>query len=290
MNQPPNSRDSSLVGINEAGMPTASAAEQRPPDWQRPEGVAPGTWDYVHQRSIAHHYDAFVAGVAMESVESQILRECFPGVEMGDTKTILDLGCGTGRTAIPLAKSGYEVVAIDLSQSMLDELAGKARKESLERIYTVRANLVQMEFFRDNVAEGAVCLFSTLGMIQGRSNRQAMLKHVARMIRPGGTLLIHVHHRWAALREPQGLRKTAMSWLRSKRDPDHELGDSTYAYRGLERMFMHRFGRRELEQDLRQTGWQVIRLERLSIDGKTLTGCWPIAGGFFVLARNAKDG
>jgi ubiquinone/menaquinone biosynthesis C-methylase UbiE len=35
--------------------------------------------------------------------------------------TILDIGCGTGRHAIELAKRGYSVTAIDFSASQLDQ-------------------------------------------------------------------------------------------------------------------------------------------------------------------------
>ncbi len=37
----------------------------------------------------------------------------------GIPKTVVDLGCGTGSLAIPLARSGFEVFAIDLSADML---------------------------------------------------------------------------------------------------------------------------------------------------------------------------
>src|SRR5665811_785858 len=40
--------------------------------------------------------------------------------------TILDLGCGTGRHAIELAKRGYTVTAVDLSASQLDLAREKA--------------------------------------------------------------------------------------------------------------------------------------------------------------------
>jgi 2-polyprenyl-3-methyl-5-hydroxy-6-metoxy-1,4-benzoquinol methylase len=36
--------------------------------------------------------------------------------------TVLDFGCGDGRLAIPLAKLGYDVLAVDASQEMLDRV------------------------------------------------------------------------------------------------------------------------------------------------------------------------
>ena len=41
--------------------------------------------------------------------------------------SILELACGTGRVAIPLAKEGFEVTGLDVSQSML----GQAKKKAL---------------------------------------------------------------------------------------------------------------------------------------------------------------
>ncbi len=283
--------------MNQPPLPTS-----RPPDWRRPPGVAAGTWDYVHQGSIADRYDDFVADVAMADVERKVLSECFPVLEKVGSQSIIDLGCGTGRTAIPLSRRGYDVLAVDLSQPMLVQLASKIKAMSADgsnpssgqagdrvpengTICPLRANLVQLDALTDDRVDHAVCLFSTLGMIAGREHRRQMLRHVHRTVRPGGTFLLHVHHRWAALREPGGMAGTIVSLAKSWRESKHEFGDSTYAYRGLERMFMHRFSRRELMADLLATRWQVKRCLRLSIDGKRLTGRLPICGGFFIIAQ-----
>ncbi|MDJ0675345.1 MAG: class I SAM-dependent methyltransferase [Calothrix sp. MO_167.B42] len=45
---------------------------------------------------------------------------------------ILDIGCGTGRHSIELAKRGYKVVGIDLSESMLQRAKQKALEANLQ--------------------------------------------------------------------------------------------------------------------------------------------------------------
>ncbi len=89
-----------------------------PPAWRRPRGVASGTWEYVNQRSIADRYDQFVADTPLCDLDQSILQELFPRTEQQEI--VLDLGCGSGRTAIPLAKRGYRLIGVDLSQAMLD--------------------------------------------------------------------------------------------------------------------------------------------------------------------------
>jgi SAM-dependent methyltransferase len=61
------------------------------------------------------------------------------------TKTILDIGCGTGRHAIELAKRGYSVTGIDLSASQLERAAHKA-KEAGVRVNFLRLNACSLPF------------------------------------------------------------------------------------------------------------------------------------------------
>ena len=47
-------------------------------------------------------------------------------------RPILELGCGTGRVLLPLARAGHEVTGIDLSERMLDVCRAKLRLEPPE--------------------------------------------------------------------------------------------------------------------------------------------------------------
>jgi SAM-dependent methyltransferase len=54
-----------------------------------------------------------------------------------DGAEVLDIGCGPGTLAIPLAKMGAEVTALDISKEMLKRLEGRAEEEGLTSIRTM---------------------------------------------------------------------------------------------------------------------------------------------------------
>jgi len=204
-----------------------------------------------------------------------------------EKKWVLDLGCGTGRAAWALSEAGYDVLAIDLSVSMLEQLQAKA----IPNVHPIQANLVELDGIESGVAEGAICLFSTYGMIQGREHRREMLRHVRRIVRREGTLLLHAHHRYASLTQAGGLKALLTSGWRAWTVKNCEFGDATYAYRGLPDMFLHRFSNRELMQDLQATGWRMSDTFRLSLDGvsvlpRTLASRLRVAGGFMIVAQS----
>lgn len=281
--------------------------------WRRPAGVSVGTWRYAHEGSIAARYNDFVAGTPLCGIDLELLANVFPptfashaadgppeNVQDGarsrgplpskntskkkkseSQEWVLDLGCGTGRASEVLATNGYAVLAIDLSMPMLRQV----RERNLESVVPIQANLVELDALAGNSASGAVCLFSTLGMIQGRSNRRQFLSHVRRIVRPGCPFYLHVHHRYAALTSLPGVKQLVDSAARGLVQPGWEFGDAVYAYRGLPDMFLHQFSRGELRADFAATRWKVQRWERLSLDGAKILGHGSrnIAGGFLVV-------
>src|SRR5216683_225689 len=90
-------------------------------DWQLPEGVNRGLWDYIHDSAIAREYDAKLAGTPLFSIDRRFVEEFCPR-----PGRLLDLGCGTGRLLIPFAQRGYRVLGVDLSAEMLAVAGAKA--------------------------------------------------------------------------------------------------------------------------------------------------------------------
>jgi len=81
------------------------------------------------------------------------------------SKRILDIGCGTGRHAIELAKRGYKVTGIDLSESQLKRAEQKAKDKNLHVDFQ-RADARNLEFANEfdlviMLCEGAFSLMET---------------------------------------------------------------------------------------------------------------------------------
>lgn len=53
---------------------------------------------------------------------------------------ILDIGCGTGAFALPLALRGASVTALDISGNMLKRLTAEARHRGIDGVKTIRAS------------------------------------------------------------------------------------------------------------------------------------------------------
>lgn len=228
------------------------------PDWQLPRGVSRGLWDYSRSRPIAEDYDDYFAFNSLFDFDEQVLEEYLqpPGL-------VADLGCGTGRALLPLVEAGHRGLAIDLSRHMLNVVREKQPPGDQPPIHCLQANLVELDAVRDASVDHAICLFSTLGMIRGRANRQQALSHFRRILKPGGRFVLHVHNYWYNLRDPGGPFWLVKNLLTAPFSQSIEVGDKWFPYRGLANMYLHVFRWSELAADLRQARFQVVRRIRL---------------------------
>jgi SAM-dependent methyltransferase len=106
------------------------------------------------------------------------------------TGPVLELGCGTGRLLVPLARAGYEVVGLDNSPAMLELARAKLAKEPAE--VSQRVTLITSEMTGFELAQrfGLVLLLNSTLMNLPPTAMQATLNRVTRHLLPGGRLLI----------------------------------------------------------------------------------------------------
>jgi SAM-dependent methyltransferase len=115
--------------------------------------------------------------------------------------TILDLGCGTGNHAIPLAKRGYEVHGVDLSPDMLARANAKAETESHGGAFAppmlhqgdVRTMDLGQQF------DAVLMMFAVLGYQRSNQDVLAALRTVRRHLKAGGVFVFDVWYGPAVL-------------------------------------------------------------------------------------------
>ena len=122
---------------------------------------------------------------------------------------LADLGCGNGRHAIPIAKGGREVIALDISQKLVAHVSRRGRREGLGTLHPVVGSVTHIPI-RTGYLEGAL-LVAVLHHIPTFRLRVETLRELWRVLRPGGRTLITV---WSAL-QPRQILPLAMGLLKA---------------------------------------------------------------------------
>jgi SAM-dependent methyltransferase len=101
---------------------------------------------------------------------------------------ILELGCGTGRLLVPLAKQGYRLTGVDASGVMLDLARQKLAAEGLaEHVTLVEQDLRSLDLGdRFHFAFAAINSFLHLAT---RADQEEVLARIHRHLVPGGLVL-----------------------------------------------------------------------------------------------------
>lgn len=136
------------------------------PRWNSEEGY------YRHLEKgyddLAPAYDEEIGSNPIGNRMREVFREALLDV-LGRGGLVYEIGCGTGIDALWLAHLGFEVVATDISQGMLNRLQAKAKTEGLsERIRCVKMAAGEIGALREDYGEeafdGGFCHAGALNM------------------------------------------------------------------------------------------------------------------------------
>lgn len=132
-------------------------------------------WD-----ALADHFDRHLTPRTMTFGQEIVSR-----LELGPDVRVLDVAAGSGGVAIPAARTGADVVAVDIAPTMIERLEARARTEGLSTLHAEVGDGTALDFEDDRfdvaVSLNGVSLFPDL---------TGGLDELVRVTRSGGEVVI----------------------------------------------------------------------------------------------------
>ena len=138
----------------------------------------------------AQVYDRFMDNVPYARW-TEYLQEIFEKHNLPhNTGVICDLGCGTGNMTIPLAKMGYDMIGIDLSEQMLAIASEKTIEEDLNILYL---NQDMREFELYGTVRGIVSICDSMNYLTEYEDLVQVLRLANNYLDPGGVFIFDLN-------------------------------------------------------------------------------------------------
>ena len=116
-----------------------------------------------------------------------------------DTKTILDLGCGTGTHGFHFSRKKYDVTGVDLSDNMVSIAKQKQKINGVEKISFQQGNITSLKLNKQ--FDTVVSLFHVMNYLTSNNDMKAGFTTAAEHIRKGGIFIFDCWYGPAVLTE-----------------------------------------------------------------------------------------
>lgn len=142
-------------------------------------------------RWMAEYYDPFFAPYrdGVDRAREQVLGAILPRID-----SACDLACGSGSTAMALARRGIRTYAVDLSPTMCANTRRKARAQRLP-VTVMEADMRRFEL--PEQVDLVICEYDAINHIARKAGLPRVMQAVSRALKPGGWFYFDVNTRRA---------------------------------------------------------------------------------------------
>ncbi|MGM0500662.1 MAG: class I SAM-dependent methyltransferase, partial [Bacillota bacterium] len=200
------------------------------------------------------NYSNAIENIGLWESEKYVINKYFD-----KNKSILDVGCGAGRTTFNLYEMGYKnIIGLDLTPEMISA-AKTINKEKKTEIEFIVGDATDLNF-EDNSFDQALFSFNGLMQIPERKNRIKALKEIKRVLTENGIFIFTTHDRENNENFKEFWEKEEKTWKEGKQDKrTYEYGDKILPSDNDDRdLFIHFPNREEIIECLEETGWKLI--------------------------------
>ena len=171
--------------------------------------------------------------------QARQLKAIFDRFGVPEEGRVLDLCCGVGRHAIPLAELGYHVTGVDISPIYIEKARARAAEKGLtNKTHFLRGDVRELEVVLadEGPFDAVICLGTSIGYFGEEGDRQ-MFSGARRMAREGALLVVSAVNRdWIMASFRATAVMTAGAWeLHSFREFDFTSSTLKVRYRFCER-------------------------------------------------------
>ena len=141
---------------------------------------------------LAPFYDAINAEIDYKKwadfIEKILKKECKNRPEL-----VLDLGCGTGKMTLELAKRGYDMTGIDYSPEMLD-IARSAAEDEGHNILLLCQDMREFELY--GTVDAVVCCLDCVNHLEGQGDLEKCFSLVHNYLIPDGIFIFDINGKY----------------------------------------------------------------------------------------------
>ncbi len=171
---------------------------------------------------------------------------------------LFDATMGRARHLIHFAKKGFNVTGNDYNPHMVNfvrkELKNKKLKATLRNL-----DITRLKGIKNNTFDYTISMHASIGCIPGKENRQKALNELARVTKPSGLVVVHVHNMLGDLCSLKSISWALKDYilipLLSK---DLEIGDTLYSHGPIKSTFNHIYTPFELKESFKKANLSVL--------------------------------
>ncbi len=138
-----------------------------------------------------HHCEIYMDNIFTKGTDREV-PFLIEELNLPKGSTILDIGCGTCRHSVELARHGFKMTGVDMSTGMLNQARAAAEKANVE-LTLIHADATKFE--TDRQFDAAICLcegaFCLLTLDEDPHEHDlAILRNIYKALKPGGRLIM----------------------------------------------------------------------------------------------------
>ena len=205
-------------------------------------------------RSGVENYSDFTKTVGLWASEKYVFNKY---LKLSDS--ILDMGCGTGRTTFPLFQLGFKkIIGVDLTPEMINE-ALQLNNHFDAKIDFKIGDATKLDF-EDSSFDSVIFSFNGLMSIPNQLNRDAALKEIGRVIKDSGIFIFTTHDREKEEQFFNFWQEEEERWKSENQNPKlHDFGDLITKSKNENReIFIHIPTQEEIVVWLSKNGFEII--------------------------------